>query len=122
MVPFKQVVNDRYIFWLALKGRLLSGEKVIGDMGYKGVPQVHTELDAVDWAHKRAMSKLRARHETLNGRMKLFKCLGERYRHSLEKHHLVFEAVMTLTQVGIYCGFVPFQVNSYENIAFVSHQ
>ena len=54
--PFLAKHPDRTIFRSKLKNLLLPGEKVIGDLGYKGETKVITELDADNKAHKRAMA------------------------------------------------------------------
>ena len=115
--PFPAKHPDRNIFRSTLKNLLLPGEKVVGDLGYKGETKVLTELDANSKTHKRAMAKLRARHETLNRRLKQFRCLGDKYRHDRNKHILVFKAAAALTQISIDLGDIPFQVDTYKDPA-----
>lgn len=45
-----------------------------------------------------------SRHETLNGRLKQFNILGERFRNSLKKHPQVFHALINVVQVSIMNG------------------
>lgn len=48
--------------------------------------------------------KLLARHETLNGRLKEFAILGNRFRNDLKKHPMVFHAIVNAVQVSISNG------------------
>lgn len=48
--------------------------------------------------------RLLAWHETLNGRLKQFSILSERFRHPLNKHPLVFHAVLNIVQISIMKG------------------
>ena len=41
------------------------------------------------------------RHETINGRLKVFGCLSNRWRHPLKKHGTAFGAVANIVQVQI---------------------
>lgn len=45
-----------------------------------------------------------ARHETINRRMKQFQALKQVFRHSIDKHPMVFNAVANLTQLMIENG------------------
>ena len=45
-------------------------EKVIADRGYKGNPFCMTSDDSLNEEHKKFMAKARARHETINQRLK----------------------------------------------------
>ena len=94
----------------------MPGEKVIGDLGYRDTKTI-TEHQAHDRKHKRAMAKIRARHETWNRRLKQFRCLGDKYRHDRKKHILVFTAVAVVTQINIDLGNIPFQVDTYVDPA-----
>lgn len=55
-------------------------------------------------ASNRMEKRILARHETLNGRLKLFKILNCRFRHPLKKHPMVFHACINLLQISIQCG------------------
>ena len=116
--PFQASVPDITIFRSKLKGLLLPGEKALGDGTYLDIKCV-SKKDGLNYIHRRAMARTRARHESINRRLKQFKCLGSRYRHDLKKHHLVFQAVITLTQLDIDIGNIPFQINTYSQPAFV---
>lgn len=104
--------NDIQIFRDKLKDKLLrAGEKAEADKGYRGElgtirhPGVYISL-----ADRKAKKSSRARHETLNRRMKQFGCLQQTYRHDLKKHLMIFRAVATITQMSFDVGEKPYQV------------
>ena len=45
--------------------------------------------------------RARSRHETLNRRIKIYKCTSNCFVHSIQKHRMVFEAVCVLVQYQI---------------------
>ena len=45
--------------------------------------------------------RARSRHETLNRRIKIYKCTSNCFVHSMQKHGMVFEAVCVLVQYQI---------------------
>ena len=57
------------------------------------------------------MGTARARHETVNGRLKQWTSMKLCFRHPREKHHLVFRAVLCIEQLKIMNGNPPFQVD-----------
>ncbi|KAL7573669.1 hypothetical protein ACA910_008356 [Epithemia clementina (nom. ined.)] len=59
---------------------------------------------------RRCKSRARARHETLNERIKNFKILLETYRHNVEKHKAAFEAVCVMVQYQLNNGAPLFDV------------
>lgn len=90
---------DLLIFRSNLKNRLYLFEKCVSDNGYsdqKCVRAVHCSED-----QQKVHKNLRARHETVNRRLKAFSCLRNRFRHALEKHYLVFGAVVKFVQIDI---------------------
>ena len=62
--------SDIKIFRSLLKQKLFRNEKVIADRGYRGDSSVCHPDTAVNGQHRHAMSVLRSRHETINGRLK----------------------------------------------------
>jgi len=114
------LMPDIRIFRIKLKDLLLPGEQVIADKGYRGDPKTCTPFEAKNECHKKAMSRARARHETINGRFKRWGCLKQVWRHNRTKHYLVFKAVATITQLEMENGRPPFQVTTYEDPAFIS--
>lgn len=72
-------------------------KKTLADRGYRMkrfFKQPSNELE------KRVL----ARHETLNGRIKEFAILRNRFRNNLKKHPKVFHAVVNVIQVSISNG------------------
>ena len=75
----------------------------IADGGYKSRYADEREMLAIpnttDPPHlKNFKSRVRQRHESLNGRLKFFKCLSETFRHGVAKHKSAFEAVAVTVQ------------------------
>lgn len=93
---------DINIFRGWLKRHLAVGECVEADQGYRGDPQVHCPLDHCDhlfqWESK---FDVRARHETVNRRIKDFHVMKNQFRHDIEKHVHCFNAVAVITQLNI---------------------
>lgn len=103
---------DIKIFRHKLKHAIPPGEKVEADLGYRGESEfVRTPWSAVSLSDMRAASRSRARHETINGRIKSFRCLETRFRHPLDKHSVFFGTVVVLVQVSIMYGERPWQVH-----------
>ena len=98
--PFKASRHDITIFRRGgLQDMVPEGNRIIGDRGYIGEPNLISTPNAHDPAALRKFkSRARARHESFNGRIKNFKCLDERFRHGLNKHKIVFEAVCVICQ------------------------
>ena len=96
-------------------------EKVITDRGYCVNPFCLTLDESLNEEHKKFMGKARARHETVNRRLKQWKCLQQLWRHDRSKHHFVFKTVTTLVQLEFEFGHKPFQVNVVnDNICFTN--
>ena len=89
------------------------GEMVVADKGYRGDIKCCTPLNAKNPHHLKAMSHARARHETVNRRLKQFKVLQIGFRHHRTKHHLAFRAVASMTQLMFNHGYKPFQLTTY---------
>ena len=52
------------------------------------------------------IKKILARHENVNRRIKSFDCLSGTFRHELCLHHVFFNAVVNIAQIGIENGEV----------------
>ena len=79
------------------------GEQVEADGGYRGEPiYIKTPRRNEQDEHKRrARGAIRARHETVNARIKIFKSMSNVFRHDLAKHGMCFTAVLVLTQLRL---------------------
>jgi hypothetical protein len=98
--PFPASRHDKTIFTDdGLLDALPAGKKLVGDKGYRGMPVVVSTPNPFDADELREFKRrARARHETFNARLKVFGCLNDRFRHRLEKHKTVFEAVCVIIQ------------------------
>jgi len=89
---------DLKIFKHDLVNRLQPGEMVEADGTYQH-PRCQKPGDYVSLTDRRAKTMARARHETVNKRLKQFYCLKHTYRHSRDKHHILFAAAAVCTQL-----------------------
>jgi DDE superfamily endonuclease len=87
------------------------GKRVIGDNGYRGERDIISTPNSHESADLRKFkSRARARHESFNGRIKFFRCLSERFHHSIEKHGIAFEAICVIVQYQMENGSPLFDV------------
>ena len=103
---------DIKIFTSVLAHFLEPGERVEADDGYRG----HADKvkcpknDANPAENLKMQGRVRARHETLNGRLKNWGILSQVYRHDIRRHGEVFRACATITQLTIDDGEPLFEV------------
>ena len=95
---------DVNIFRLRMKEKLLGDEYVSADDGYGDERCVTTQEVSTSSSESSFLSRLRARHETVNRRLKQFLVISHRYRHDLALHCVCFHAVAQLTQLMIANG------------------
>jgi len=100
---------DLKIFRSSLKTFLDPYERVEADNGYLGEDPVtcKTPGGLTSKSDKKAAKfrdRIRARHETVNARIKTFGVLKNRFRHQTENHGAFFRAVIVLTQLMIENG------------------
>jgi len=107
---------DIKIFCYKLKGMLSVGEKVVADRGYRGDTRILVPGNAISIEHYNAMNTARARHETVNGRIKTWGICKNRFRHDIQKHHLCVRAVAVIEMVKMELGQGPFQVGDLEDL------
>ena len=84
---------------------LQPGERALADQGYRD--PLYFEFANGDQRRQ----KILARHETVNSRIKMFCCMGQRFRHSLYLHPRFFHAVVNLIQLMIQNGEPLFPVD-----------
>ena len=119
--PFKASRSDIRIFREdGLMANIPEGRLVIADKGCRGEPGVvsfpnHSDEDEVREFKKR----VRARHETFNGRLKNFDVLRQVFRHKpvLHMHKACLEAVAVIVQCEIDFGFKLFQVQVVQCVS-----
>ena len=108
--PHRGGKNDQTIFQEGLQAKIKAGKLAIADGGYSG-PKVSVPNRREPKEVRQFKARVRARHETLNGRLKNFKILSETYRHnSKEKHGLAFDAIVVTVNMQIETGNQLFQV------------
>ena len=95
------MMSDLRIFRQGLKQHLLPFERVITDSGYQGDHKCKLPKEGNCKRQRKAMGSLRARHETINGRLKNWGCLNEVWRHHQDKHEIAFKAVLVITQIEL---------------------
>lgn len=71
------------------------GEKTLADKGYRDKKFFILPTENTKNIHGRIMS----RHETVNKRIKQFRAMKHEFRHNLQKHPMVFSAVVNATQL-----------------------
>lgn len=105
---------DITVFRDQLINKLSRNEMVEADRGYRGEP-TKIRLPGDCWTERDKAMKQRARacQESVNRRLRQFKILGTKYRHSLKNHRSVFRAVAVITQVNINTGNGLFFVDYY---------
>jgi hypothetical protein len=110
--PFPAGQNDISIYRKegGLKSKIPANKRVIGDEGYKGEVQISTRNPFDSRAIKEFKSRVKARHETFNGRLKHFNILDECFRHGVPKHKAVFEAICVVVQYEMENGHPMFDV------------
>ena len=104
----------------ALIHELDPGEFYVADGGYR---ESFGWSDTPTGLHRlcdRTKALARARHETVNGRFKVFGALKQIYRHDLSLHSLVFRSIANITQVSLRTKSPLFSIdyNEREMLAF----
>lgn len=82
---------------LDLYVHVAKNEMTLADKGYRQKKYFKQPTNAME-------KRILARHETLNGRLKEFGILDQKFRHPLHKHPLVFHAVVNVVQASIMMG------------------
>lgn len=115
--PFPAGENDKKVFDKpgGLASRLKEGQRVIGDEGYRGSPDKVSTRNTFDSPEvKDYKRRVKARHETVNSRLKAFAILNQRFRTTgnsrLTKHKAAFEACSVIIQYELDNGSSLFKV------------
>jgi len=96
--------SDITLFRNCLMHHLDPFERVEADDGYVGESPAKVKCPAGGanpTANKAMQSRVRSRHETLNGRLKVWEILKQTYRHEVVTHGDVFRAVAVIVQLEI---------------------
>jgi hypothetical protein len=93
-----------------LKSKMPPGKKCIADRLYRNEPTItiRNPLDNADVSEFK--NRAQARHETFNKKIKTYKILDQRFRHGVQKHKQVFEAVCVIAQYEMENGHPLFDV------------
>lgn len=73
-------------------------EFILADGGYKNAEFFETPT-GMNNEDQRTKAVARGRHETINRRFKIFTCLKQVWRHSVDKHGLAFLPVANITHM-----------------------
>ena len=80
-------------------------EMAYADSGYRGELKTIQEKGRGSKEERELATRARARHETINRRLKEWKSLSTQFRHNkgtdMKNHGLVFDAILVLTQVSV---------------------
>jgi DDE superfamily endonuclease len=108
--------TDIEIFNKVLRHFLEPGERVEADEGYRGhEDKIKCPSNPANPPENLVMQgRVRARHETLNGRLKNWGILSQVFRHDISLHGPVFRACAVITQLAIKNGEPLFTVE-YED-------
>eukprot|EP00957_Ditylum_brightwellii_P145701 11094452-Ditylum_brightwellii.AAC.1 len=99
-------VNGHFPAGQRLMSKIPHDKHGIGDEGCVGVPsKVSTRNELNSAKVKEFKSRVRARHETVNGKLKSFGILNQTFcttgKQHLEKHKAAFEACLVLLQYKV---------------------
>ena len=109
--------NDITIFNQCLRHFLKPGERVEADKGYRGhVDKVKGPGNDVSSKNQAMQGRVRARQETLNGRLKNWGIISQVFRHNILLHGMVFRACAVVTQLTIKNGEPLFKVEYYDEV------
>lgn len=107
-------VHDMQIFCDGLKKKIPDGKLVIADRGYRSSQDDEKMMSTPnmkdDPLTSNFKSRARCRQESFNGRLKNFAILRDTYRHNLDKHRYVLEAIVVIVQVQMNNGSPLFEV------------
>ena len=107
--------SDRRISMEALIYVLRRIEKVQADTTYGSLYHETPDKSRCGTPYEQMKAKARARNETINGRIKVFGYLSNRWRHPLSKHGTAFGAVANIIQVQIEKEGTTFSVQYDDN-------
>lgn len=103
--PFVASTNDATICINGLLNELADDEGVEVDAGYRGNNKFKAPFTATSRVQRKQKSVVRARHENVNGRLKIFDILNIPFRHlnprnrMMEKHGKAFDSICVITQL-----------------------
>ena len=106
--PFPAGTHDMTIFRKALKHKIKPGEAVIADRGYQTQREdeafMSTPSKFDDAEVDKFKSRARCRHETFNGRIKMYASMEQTWKNTAEKHKWALHAVAVTVQYHLEHG------------------
>ena len=84
-----------------LNHHLDDGEYYLADGGYGDNYQYAVTPRGLWKFGDRQIQVVRARHETVNSRIKIWRALSSKWRHELDKHGMMMRAVVLVVQLGL---------------------
>ena len=76
-------------------------KQVITDNGY--AKKACLRDDICDDINKRLHALIRARHECINGKLKIFRILTMKFRHNIRLYRLCFHAIVHMIKLDLDC-------------------
>jgi hypothetical protein len=103
--PHRAGMHDKTVYAeMGLRNKIPHGKKVITDRVYgsQAEPEHHIKLALPNPSDNKELAnfkaRVRARHESFNGRLKFYRSLSDTYHHPAANHVHVFEAVCVTVQ------------------------
>jgi hypothetical protein len=93
--PDIRITRDKLVY------HLHAGEKFIADCGYRDGGLHADTPTGFRTPGQRMKSLVRARHETINARIKNFRILSTKFRNDLSNHYMAFHAITNVLQIEI---------------------
>lgn len=93
-----------------LANQIPAGKKVLADSGLKGSAKASTRKASNSHEMKHFRARAQGRQETLFKRFKDFGILRQRFRHGLDLHRMVLDAVAVIVQYDMENGHPLFDV------------
>jgi IS5 family transposase len=96
--------HDMTVFQMELKNKIPRGKRVVADKVYdvddeRHIVSSHNQFDTDEVLEFK--KNARSRHETVNAKLKMFKCLDYRFRHGVIRAQQCFDSVLVLVQYAI---------------------
>jgi hypothetical protein len=113
--PFPAGHSDSKIAKSLVYDLLLPREKMVVDGGYRDGFNHYESPTGQRTLYEKMKSNARARHETVNSRIRRWSALTDIFRHDVQARHApVFYAILNITQLQILFEEPLFQVEYYE--------
>ena len=115
--PFVASTSDPTIFQNGLNNELADDEVVEMDGVYRACEKGRLSSQGTNTAERKQKAAARGRHEVVNGRLKQFSVLANKFRHMkpnkdtmMERHKWCFNAIAVITQLKFENGEKTFDV------------